>query len=67
MPRALALTSAPTYSADLVVSDELELTAGAAGGVVGDRHFDEFVGDGARHALGERCGIPATVIRGGII
>ena len=29
--------------------------------------MDEFFGDGARQALQQRCGISATVVRGGII
>jgi MOSC domain-containing protein YiiM len=136
MSRVLALSTAPSYGADLVSHDAITLVDGALGGIEGDRHIgqrravtvvctgelaqaaaehgidsidgfttrrnivveldelprahgtrftigetelevwrdcapctlmDEFFGDGARRALRQRCGISATVIRGGVI
>lgn len=136
MAHVLALTTAPSYGADLIDHDNITLIEGEYGGIEGDRHIgqrravtvvctgelaaaaeehgaaaidgvvtrrnivvdldelprahgtrfaigetelevwrdcapcnlmDEFFGDGARSALQQRCGISATVVRGGVI
>lgn len=136
MAQVLALTTAPSYGADLVAHDAITLIEGDQGGIEGDRHvgqrravtvvctgelaaaaaahgvdsidgvttrrnivvdldelprthgsrfmigetelevwrdcapcnlMDDFFGEGAREALQQKCGISATVVKGGVI